>query len=202
MKYSALIFIFLITLLSGCDLQQPIEVQKWDKVELTFEGPESAEDAEVNPFTDYRLNVTFSYGEKTYIVPGYFAADGDAGETSAVAGKTWKVVFRPDEIGEWTYTASFRMGENIAIDLNPDAGEAIAFDGSNGKINVKPDLASLPDLRAKGRLNYIGERYLQFQESGEYFLKGGADSPENLLGYVDFDGTYKGSSPEKRSGEA
>ncbi len=202
MKHPKLIFIFLILLFAGCDLRQAIDAQKWDKVVLTFEGPESAEDAEVNPFTDYRLNVTFSNGEKTYLVPGYFAADGDAGETSATSGKVWKAVFRPDEIGEWTYIASFRTGENIAVDSNPDAGESVAFDGTQGKINVKHSLASLPDLRAKGRLKYIGGRYLQFQESGEYFLKGGADSPENLLGYADFDGTYKGSSPENRSGEA
>ncbi len=202
MKHPKLIFIFFILLFAGCDVQQAIDAQKWDKVVLTFEGPESAEDAKVNPFTDYRLNVTFSNGEKTYLVPGYFAADGDAGETSASSGKVWKAIFRPDELGEWTYTASFRTGENIAIDTNPDAGEAVAFDGTQGKINVKHSLASLPDLRAKGRLNYIGGRYLQFQESGEYFLKGGADSPENLLGYADFDGTYKGSSPENRSGEA
>lgn len=202
MKHPKLIFIFLVLLFAGCDFQQAIDAQKWDKVVLTFEGPESAEDAGVNPFTDYRLNVTFSNGEKTYMVPGYFAADGDAGETSATSGKVWKVVFRPDEPGEWTYTASFRIGENIAVDSNPDAGESLAFDGTQGKINVKYSLASLPDLRAKGRLKYIGERYLQFQESEEYFLKGGADSPENLLGYADFDGTYKGSSPENRSGEA
>lgn len=202
MKHPKLIFIFLILLFAGCDFQQEIDAQKWDKVVLTFEGPESAEDAEVNPYTDYRLNVTFTNGKKTYLVPGYFAADGNAGETSATSGKVWKVVFRPDEIGEWTYIASFRSGENIAVDSNPDAGESLAFDGTQGKINVKYSLASLPDLRAKGRLKYIGGRYLQFQESGEYFLKGGADSPENLLGYADFDGTYKGSSPENRSGEA
>lgn len=202
MKHPGLIFVFLVILLAGCDLRQPIDVQKWDKVVLTFEGPETAEDAEINPFTDYRLNVVFTHGEKTYLVPGYFAADGDAGETSATSGKVWKVVFRPDESGEWTYAVSFRTGKNIAVDPNPEAGEPIGFHGSIGKINVKPGLASLPNLRAKGRLKYTGERYLQFEESGEYFLKGGADSPENLLGYVDFDGTYKGSSPENRSGEA
>jgi len=47
----------------------------------------------------------------------------------------------------------------------------------------------LPDNRARGRLNYIGERYLKFEETGKYFLKAGSDSPENLLAYNDFDNT-------------
>lgn len=46
----------------------------------------------------------------------------------------------------------------------------------------------VPDLRAKGRLRYVGEHHLQFA-NGDYFLKVGADSPENLLAYVDF-GTF------------
>ena len=46
-----------------------------------------------------------------------------------------------------------------------------------------------PDFRARGRLEYVGERYPRFAGDGTYFLKGGTDSPENLLGYADFDGT-------------
>jgi hypothetical protein len=38
-------------------------------------------------------------------------------------------------------------------------------------------------------LQYTGRHYLQFAGSGEYFLKLGADSPETLLAYTDFDGT-------------
>jgi hypothetical protein len=38
-------------------------------------------------------------------------------------------------------------------------------------------------------LQYAGRHYLQFAGSGEYFLKLGADSPETLLAYADFDGT-------------
>jgi hypothetical protein len=33
-------------------------------------------------------------------------------------------------------------------------------------------------------------RYLVFQGNSERFLKSGADSPENLLGYYEFDGTW------------
>ena len=42
----------------------------------------------------------------------------------------------------------------------------------------------------------MGERYLKFAGSGKYFLKAGADAPETLLGYADFDGTVAGK-PKK-----
>ncbi len=38
-------------------------------------------------------------------------------------------------------------------------------------------------------MQYVGERYERFAETGEYFLKVGADAPENLLAYDDFDAT-------------
>jgi len=187
---------------AGCKQSPIIEAQQWDKVVLTFTGPETSEAADVNPFTDYRLNVTFTQEGKSITIPGYYAADGEAAETSAESGSIWKVVFRPYAIGEWEYTASFRTGKNIAISEDETAGESIAFDGEKGRIMVKNSLASLPDLRAKGKLVTTKGRYLQFTSSGEYFLKGGADSPENWLGYADFDGTHKITIAENREGEA
>ena len=202
MKYAGFFLMISIVLFGACQTEKTIEAEKWDKVVLSFNGPESAEDGTQNPFTDLRLDVTFTNGAKTYVVPGFFAADGNAGETGAASGNVWKALFRPDEVGEWSYSASFREGKDVAISEDPEAGMPTSFDGQTGKIVVKPSLASLPDLKAKGRLNNVGERYQRFEESGEYFLKGGADSPENLLGYADFDGTYKGKAGESRSGEA
>ena len=37
--------------------------------------------------------------------------------------------------------------------------------------------------------NTSGKRYQRFAETGEYFLKVGADAPENLFAYEDFDAT-------------
>ena len=79
------------------------ELKTWHKITLTFDGPETSETAEPNPFTDYRLNVTFSKGAKTYDVPGYYAADGNAANTSATAGNKWRVHFAPCEAGQWQY---------------------------------------------------------------------------------------------------
>ena len=165
------------------------ELKKWHKVTLHFTGEQFSENDAVNPFLNYRLNVTFKNGAKTYVVPGFYAADGNAAETSSKKGAIWQVRFTPDEIGTWTYDVSFRKGDAIAVNNDVNAGEAVSFDGLRGQFKIEVSDKEGCDFRAKGRLNYIGERYLQFQDSKEYFLKGGADSPENFLGYVDFDQT-------------
>ncbi|MFK7920705.1 MAG: DUF5060 domain-containing protein [Bacteroidia bacterium] len=170
---------------------------KWHKLTLSFNGPESSETAEKNPFTDYRLWVTFTQGDKSYKVAGFYAADGDAAESSAETGNVWQVRFRPDQEGIWTYKASFREGEDIVISDDASAGTATAFDGESGEILVGP-----APKGEKGRLIRGDKRYLYYGETGEAFLKGGADSPENFLGYADFDGTRKGKAPEEREGEA
>ncbi|MEL6655504.1 MAG: PKD domain-containing protein [Bacteroidota bacterium] len=167
------------------------ELKKWHKVTLSFDGPFYSElNAGVNPFLDYRLIATFTNGEKTYEVPGYFAADGNAAETSAGEGNVWRVHFAPDEVGTWTYTISFRLGSQVAISTVPGAGTALPpIDGITGTLEIGESDKSIPDNRARGRLQYVGQRYLRYAETGEYFLKGGADAPENFLAYEDFDNT-------------
>lgn len=168
------------------------ELKKWHKVTLTFEGPDTDELHTYNPFLNYRLNVTFRHGEKTYLVPGYFAADGNAGETSATQGNKWRVHFAPDETGEWTYEVSFRKGSNVAVSAERFSGESAGFmDGLRGNFTVEETDKTGNDFRGKGRLQFVGKTYLQFAESGEYFLKAGVDAPENLLAYEDFDGYFK-----------
>ena len=60
---------------------------------------------------------------------------------------------------------------------------------TSGKITVKPAPADAPGFYSEGRLTYVGKPYLQFAGSKRYFLKAGADAPETLLGYADFDDT-------------
>ncbi len=165
------------------------ELKKWHKITLSFEGDFISENDSYNPFLNYRLNVTFKHNEKIYVVPGFYAADGNAAETSAEAGNVWKVRFVPDAIGEWTYEVSFRKGDNIAVNDNEKEGESISFDGVTGIFTVGKSDKNAPDFRSKGKLKYVNERYLRFSEKQEAFLKGGADSPENFLGYYEFDQT-------------
>ena len=172
------------------------ELKKWHRITLTFTGPDTGENAEPNPFLDYRLDVTFTKGKKRYLVPGYYAADGNAAQTGSAAGNKWRVHFVPDEQGTWNYSAIFAQGRDIAIRAFT-GGKSFAV----GKFDIGPSDKVGRDHRAKGLLKYVGKHYLQFAETGEYFLKGGADSPENFLAYADFDGTYD-AGELKRQGEA
>ena len=166
------------------------EQKKWHKITIALDGPETHEMARENPFLHYRLNVTFTHQDHTYTVPGFYAADGDAAETGGDAGNQWQVRFAPDRTGEWEYQVSFRQGENIAVDPDPMAGESAGFmDGARGTFTVEDTDKSGEDNRAKGRLNYVGESYLQYEETGQHFIKLGVDAPENLLAYADFDAT-------------
>jgi hypothetical protein len=176
------------------------EMKQWHDIVLTFDGPQADEAGEPNPFLDYRLDVTFVQGQKQYVVPGYYAADGNAGQTGATAGNRWQVHFLPPEPGVWTYSVSFRTGAGVVIDGGGGVPVAPA-DGMTGMITVGPTDKTGRDLRAQGLLRYTGQRYLQFAHTGTYFLKGGADSPENFLGYADFDQTFD-TAELKRTGEA
>ena len=167
------------------------ELRQWHAVTLDFAGPRHAEtDDAPNPFLDYRLDVTFAHAAsgKRYVVPGYFAADGRAAESGASAGNVWRVRFTPDETGAWTYATSFRAGTDVAVAASATAGSSAGFmDGAAGGFEVLPSDKSGRDFRAKGRLSYVGEHYLRFEGTGEYFVKGGPDAPENFLAYEDFD---------------
>ena len=169
------------------------ELQQWHKVTLTIDGPEASEDGDPNPFTDYRLNVTFVHPvtDLSYTVPGYFAADGDAANTSAASGNKWRVHLAPDHIGQWNYAVSFRKGSGVAVSDDGDAGEPVeAVDGLTGSFEIAPTDKSGRDFRGKGRLDYVGKHHLKFAGNNEFFLKAGVDAPENLLAYADFDGDF------------
>jgi len=170
------------------------ERKQWHDVQLTFAGPQTSETAKLNPFLNYRLNVTFRHGDKVYVVPGYYAADGNAAETSATAGNLWRVDFVPDEVGTWTYTASFRTGPEVAVSLDPNAGTATSFDGTRGAFTVAPSDKTGRDARANGMLRYVGKHFLQYAGSKRYFVMAGTQSPENFLAYYQFDNTrdYRG----------
>ncbi|WP_189585233.1 DUF5060 domain-containing protein [Litorimonas cladophorae] len=174
----------------------------WHTLTLDFEGVNTSETADLNPFTDYRLLVEFSNGETSYLIRGFYAADGEAENTSATSGNIWRVRFTPDAVGPWTYKAQFHKGENIAINRDASVGEPIELDKAVGTFDVAPSTATGVDFRAsdRGRLRKDG-RFFRFESSGKYWLKGGPNSPENLLGYVGFDDTYR-LVKRSRDGEA
>ena len=168
------------------------ELKKWHKITLQFQGPEKSETDEDNPFLNYRLNVTFKHTltDKTFVIPGYFAADGNAANTGATSGNIWRAHFTAPDTGEWGYSVSFKKGKWAAIRTSEKIKSAGYMDGTTGSFTVGETDKSGRDFRGKGMLKYVGERYLKFQ-NGEYFLKCGSDAPENFLAYDQFDGSFQ-----------
>lgn len=162
----------------------------WEVMTFDINGPDEGERHGV--FTDYAVQIMFmDENGITVTVPAYYAADGNAAETSAKVGNIWRAHFVPPRSGRWTYRVDFREGDNVAI--GETEGRRIkAYDGIRGTFIV--DAAVLnPDalnFARRGMLTDVGMRYLQFSGTQDYFLKTGAGSPENLLAYVGFDGTY------------
>ena len=162
------------------------QLEKWYPVNVDFVGPllDEADDSP-NPFLDYRLNVTFtSPSGSRVVVPGFFAGNGE-GEGR---GNIWRARFSPDETGQWSYSASLKNADEIAVNLDENAGTAVGLEGATGQFYISAISGAAPGFVQRGRLEYVGEHYLKFRD-GPYWIKGGTDSPENLLGFAGFDNT-------------
>ena len=182
-------FLTLFTCRSSLQTTHP-DVAKWQKITLDFPGPATHEQAATNPFTDYRLDVTFTHGDHTITIPGFYAADGQAAHTGANSGSLWQARFRPDREGDWSYTATLSQAPHAY--LGGAAGEK-----STRKVIATYSGAFFAGAAAPGetgRLIRSHPRYLRWAESGDYLLKTGVGSPENLLAYAEFDSTYRHSN--------
>lgn len=173
---------------------------QWHTVTLSFEGPETSETEKENPFLNYRLTVEFQNGETRYTVQGFYAADGNAAETSSTQGNSWQVRFTPDKMGKWTYSARLSYGDSIALSDDLNAGKTVSISDAKGDFRVVRSAKEGDDFRAHGRIE-AADGYFKFRGTENYWLKAGTNSPENLLAYVDFDDTYR-IKAEARDGEA
>jgi len=165
------------------------ELKQWHKVNLDLSGPWASEGGDPNPTLDYRMTVTFSQGGTSLTVPGYFAADGAAHESSAVAGNIWRAHFMPPTTGSWNYEIDFRSGDGVV--LTSGGLEPSPFDGATGSFVVAESDKSGRDFRSreKGKLVYTGKPVLEWSGGGGHFIKMGCNSPEVFLEFEDFDGT-------------
>ncbi|MEP3889426.1 MAG: DUF5060 domain-containing protein [Hellea sp.] len=166
------------------------DLKVWNPISLSFEGQIFSE--EENTFRDYELNVYFEHEDGGIIaVPGYFAADGKAEFSGAESGNIWRAHFVPSRSGKWFYSAYLKTGDNM-VAKPPIIQGFSPIDGTEGEFIVDDaELdSSATDFRKQGMLQDVNARYLQFSGTKEYFLKTGAGSPENILAYSDFDGTY------------
>jgi hypothetical protein len=137
----------------------------------------SENDLTNNPFTNYRLDVTFFHPptNTTYKVAGYYAADGNAANTGSKEGNVWYVHLAPNQIGTWYYTIDFQMGSFLAIKAGGSGTPVTPAHGMTGQFNILPTDKTGRDHRGKGRMLYVNKHHFQFAETKEFFLKAGAD---------------------------
>ncbi|MEM9702958.1 MAG: DUF5060 domain-containing protein, partial [Planctomycetota bacterium] len=166
---------------------------------FTLTGPETlSETSESNPFADYVFTGTFSTPafDRRIVVPGYFAADGAAGETGADTGDQWRLHYRPEFAGPLNYRLTLVQGDRLLA-------------SAEGTIEVQPAPTvddETRDFRLRGALK-PRDGGLTLAPPGTKpaewtpFYKTGAGSPENLLAYADFDGTWATKS-KPRKGES
>ncbi|MEO1172666.1 MAG: DUF5060 domain-containing protein, partial [Myxococcota bacterium] len=161
----------------------------WHRVVLKCDGPSVGENS-VATFLDHRMDVTFTSGATSITVPGHFAADGGAANSGASNGSVWRAYFMPPAAGTWSYRVGMFKGSKAAI---TNGGSPVSgIHGASGNFSVSGAGSLAKDLRTRGLLEHrSGQRYLQFRRNDEVFIDAGANSPENLLGFVDFDNTQK-----------
>ena len=157
----------------------------FERVTLSVEGPQSDERGDLNPFSDIRLDWIISKGEQEWIVPGYFAACGNAANTGCTSGNIWRAHFIPPEKGDYQWKTRFKKGADIAV-LRP-SGEALDNDGLAGTFSITAD--SKNPIKARGILSYTGEKYYRYSGDNSLFFKFGPDAPENMLAYNEYDAT-------------
>ena len=159
--------------------------QKWDEITLEFTGSHQAlnqNSSNPNPFLDYRLTVTFTNAGKSYTVPGYFVGDGNGG-----SGTKWRAHFSADKEGTWSYYTTLYNGSNVAVN---GGGNIVGISPSNGSFNITGNSNQGGFYQWCGRLGYVGKHYLRCLDTGQYWIKGGTNSPENFLKGAETDAGY------------
>jgi hypothetical protein len=168
------------------EVKQVVDQGPYDPVTIEVTGPQLDEAKGVNPFADYRLDVTFSDGKDSFRVPGYFTGCADAADRGCTAGKLWRAHFVPKHGGAWTYALSFRTGADI-VPTGAEGSPVAKVDGATGQFTVGATPRNA--IRARGLMTYTGERYFRWSGTNGLFFKFGPESPENMLAYAGFDAT-------------
>lgn len=69
------------------------------------------------------------------LASGYFAADGNAAQTSASSGDKWRAHLAPDKPGKWNYEVAIVAGRDAAMD-DDAARSALSILHSSGSFTV------------------------------------------------------------------
>ena len=143
---------------------------EWSKVEISFAGPNSqALNTDANPFK-ITVDVVFvAPNRQAFVVPAFYDGDGNGG----LDGNVWRVRFSPNMAGAWSF-ASISSDSLLS-------GYTGTFAVTHSSDCAAYTPGGLPNFDCAGRLRYIeGEHYWRFAD-GTYWLKGGANEPEDFL---------------------
>ncbi|MCI5064999.1 DUF5060 domain-containing protein [bacterium] len=170
------------SLLGSTTTQPQVTGERLVSHEVTLEltGPMRSENS--GTFRNYRLFAKFTHvmSGAVFRIPGYFAADGDAAQSGASRGDQWRVRFSPPFPGLYVAETNFRQGPNIALDPTPNTGTPIPGDGELVSFFAGKSRAR-SGFRKDGRVVKGRGRYFKHLQTGAYYLKSGADSPETFM---------------------
>jgi hypothetical protein len=88
-------FFFLLVFLVSFSVYGVESTEKWDIFEISINGPSKG-----NPYKDVQLKATFSHGNKTIEIHGFYDGEG-----------VYKIRFMPATEGEWSYITSSNIKE-------------------------------------------------------------------------------------------
>lgn len=175
-------------------LYQPITIEVESQAD--FDGHHTGPwgSAQVNPFLHCRFDVYLDHANlmAPLRVPGYFAGDGDGGQS----GNVWRAHFTPTFEGDWFYLVVLEGGPNLNAALGSVGGSPMQLSRPFGAFTVGPVEPSASGFRKKGVVAW--ERSLDYYEftetSAGRFVQVGVGSPENFLGYAGFEDAADGGS--------
>ncbi len=118
MQKMKIVILSIILVYSFLECVPAQDVEKWDRYEVTLNGPVSG-----NPFTDIQLKAVFTNGSKNVSISGFYDGDGK-----------YKLRFMPGETGTWHYITS---SNNRQLDKQKGKLECIAPSANNhGPVKV------------------------------------------------------------------
>ena len=110
--------------------------------------------------------------DQKYVVPGFYAADGNAAVTGAESGDKWRVHFSADEAGEWSYRVRFMKGAGVALADKPQGESGGFMDGMKGSFEIGPADGPGNGFYSKGRLQYVGRALSAIRRDGRVLPQG------------------------------
>ena len=134
------------------------KLRLWHKVTLTLNGHAKRRVGERSKPVSRSSNdghVRPRVGCMAYNVPGYFAADGNAANSSASDGDRWRAHLSPDKAGRWDWRISFVSGRDVAVDASARGTRCLWHHSTAwaARFRVAPSNKTVPDFRALGRLH-------------------------------------------------